>query len=184
MATTFVQIANRAITFLGGDAIASLEDDTKEGRAAKRMYEQTRDQVLRDHPWNFAVKRASVSANTTSPVFEYTNAFDFPNDTLRIIEVDTDEEWAVEGRQIVTDASAPLKIVYLERVTDATLFDALFVEAYALRLAADIAYDVTASQTVAQGLEAKYQRALSVARTVDAQESLPEHELNWIEARL
>jgi hypothetical protein len=183
MATTFVEIANRAITYLGGDPITALTDDTKEGRACNRLYEQTRDQLQRDHPWNFGIKRASLSANTTAPVFEYTNAFDFPDGTLRIIEVDTTEEWAVEGRQIVTDAAAPLDIVYIERVTDPNLFDAKFIEAYALRLAADIAYDITASQTVSATAEQKYAAMLQEARLVDAQESLSANEQSWLDAR-
>jgi len=183
MATTFVQIANRAITFLGGTTITALTDDTKEGRACLRLYEQSRDQLLRDHPWNFAIKRARLAANTTAPVFEYTNAFDFPDDTLRIIDVDTTEEWAVEGRQIVTDASAPLDIVYIERVDDPTLFDSKFIEAYALRLAADIAYDITASQTVATKTETKYAALLQEARLVDAQESLSANEQTWLDVR-
>ena len=183
MATTFVEIANRAITFLGGDTIASLDDDTKEGRACKRLYEQTRDQLLRDHPWNFAVKRASLAANTTAPEYEYTNAFDFPDATLRILDVETAEEWAVEGRQIVTDAAAPLQIVYIERVTDPNLFDSKFIEAYSLRLAADIAYDITASQTVATNAETKFNSSLQEARLVDAQESLSASEQSWLDAR-
>lgn len=183
MATTFVEIANRAITYLGGETITSLDDDTKEGRACKRLYEQTRDQLLRDHPWNFAIKRASLAANTTAPVFEYTNAFDWPDKCLRIIEVNTTEEWAVEGQQIVTDAAAPLEIVYIERVTDPNLFDAKFIEAYSLRLAADIAYDITASQTVASNAETKYASLLQEARLIDAQESLSANEQSWLDAR-
>tara|TARA_R110000824_G_scaffold329221_2_gene516041 strand:+ start:1850 stop:2404 length:555 start_codon:yes stop_codon:yes gene_type:complete len=183
VATTFVEIANRAITFLGGTTITALTDDTKEGRAVLRLYEQTRDQILRDHPWNFAIRRVQIAANTTSPVFEYTNAFDWPVDCLRIIEVDTTEEWAVEGRQIVTDASAPLDVVYVHQVTDANLFDAKFIEVYSLRLAADIAYDITASQTVAQTAETKYSALLQEARLIDAQESLSASEQSWLDAR-
>ena len=183
MATTFVEIANRALTFLGAEPITSLADDSKEARSCNRLYEQTRDQLLRDHPWNFAIKRKSLSANTTAPIFEYTNAFDFPDNTLRILEVDTDEEWAVEGAQIVTDAAAPLLIVYVERVTDPNLFDTKFIETYALRLAADIAFDITASQTVAQTAEQKYMQSIQAARLVDAQESLSENEQTWLDAR-
>tara|TARA_R110000744_G_scaffold50958_5_gene109938 strand:- start:2338 stop:2892 length:555 start_codon:yes stop_codon:yes gene_type:complete len=183
MATTFVEIANRALTFLGEVPITALSDDTKPARACNRLYEQTRDQLLRDHPWNFAIKRVSIAANTTAPVYEYTNAFDWPADCLRIIEVDTSEEWAVEGRQIVTDASAPLQIVYVHQVTDANLFDAKFIEAYSLRLAADIAYEITASQTVANVAEQKFAAMLQEGRLVDAQESLSASAVSWLDAR-
>jgi|TARA_R110000744_G_scaffold107476_5_gene203970 hypothetical protein len=183
MATTFVEIANRALTFLGAEPITTLSDDTKEARTCNRLFEQTRDQLLRDHPWNFAIKRVALAANTIAPIFEYTNAFNFPDSTLRIIEVDTTEEWAVEGRTIVTDASAPLNIVYIERVTDPNLFDTKFIETFALRLAADIAYDITASQTVAQTAEQKFTQSLQATRLVDAQESLSADEQTWLDAR-
>jgi hypothetical protein len=184
MATTFVEIANRAITFLGGTTITALTDDTKEARACNRLYEQTRDQLLRDHAWNFSILRVSIAANTTSPIYEYTNAFDWPADCLRILEVDTTEEWAVEGRQIVTDAAAPLQIVYVHQVTDANLFDAKFIEAYSLRLAADIAYDITASSTVANVAEQKFAASIQEARLIDAQESLSASETSWLDARV
>lgn len=184
MAATFVSIANRALTLLGAQPITSLSDDTKEARACNRMFEQSRDQVLRGHPWNFAMTRVALAANTTAPVFEFTNAFDWPSDCLRIIECDTLEEWIVEGRQIVTKAAAPLNVVYIKQITDPTFFDALFVEAYALRLAADIAYDITASQQVLSNMEELYARKLAEARLVDAQEALPAAEDTWLSSRI
>jgi len=184
MATTFVEIANRAITFLGGEPITNLNDDTKEGRACFRLYEQTRDFVLRDHPWNFAIFRAELAANTTAPVYEFTNAYDFPDGCLRILEVNTLEEWKVEGRQIVTDEGAPLQIVYIKQITDPNQFDTKFIEAYAMRLAADIAYDITASQTVVANAENKYAVLIKEARLIDAQESLVEDEQDWLDARV
>ena len=171
MASTFVSISNRALTLLGAQPITSLEDDTKEARACNRMFEQSRDQVLRGHPWNFAMKRVAL-------------AFDWPSDCLRIIECDTLEEWIVEGRQIVTKAAAPLNIVYVSQITDPTFFDALFVEAYALRLAADISYDITASQQVLGNMEELYARKLAEARLVDAQEALSASEDSWLQARI
>jgi len=183
MATSFVSIANRALTYLGAEPLTALTDDTKEGRAVNRLYEQTRDALLRDHAWNFCIKRVSIAANTTSPVWEYTNAFDWPADCLRIIEVDTTEEWSVEGRQIVTDAAAPLLITYVHQVTDAALFDAKFVEAYALRMAADLAYDLTGSQKAVELAEAKFKQFMNEAKTVDGQESLSANEQSWLDAR-
>ena len=184
MTSTFVSISNRALTLLGAQPITSLSDDTKEARSCNRMHEQSRDQVLRGHPWNFATKRVALAANTIAPVWYYTNAFDWPSDCLRILQVDTVEEWVVEGRSIVSDAAAPLNIVYTSQVIDITLFDTLFVEAYALRLAADIAYDITASQPVMANMEELYTRKLAEARMVDAQEAQPAAESTWLQSRL
>lgn len=181
--STFVSICNRALTWLGAEPITDLTDSTKEGRACNRMYQQSRDQALRDHPWNFALARKSLAANTTAPIWDYTNAYDFPTGCLRIIEVNTSEEWVVEGKQILSDQAAPLEILYIQTVTDPTLFDAMFVEAYAARLAADLAYDLTANGKVSTSAEAIYQGRLSAARLVDAQESLSADETTWLSAR-
>ena len=102
---------------------------------------------------------------------------------LRIIEVNTTEEWAVEGRSIVSDAAAPLQILYIGKITDTSIYDAKFVEAYAMRLAADIAYELTSSQTVVAAAENKYGSLIQEARLVDAQESSSATEDTWLAAR-
>ena len=183
MAGSIVDIANKALTYLGSDAITNITDATVEGRAINRIYEQSRDYCLRDHPWNFAMIRVALAADTTAPVWEYTNSFPWPSDCLRIIEVNTTEEWAVEGRSIVSDAAAPLQILYIGKITDTSIYDAKFVEAYAMRLAADIAYELTSSQTVVAAAENKYGSLIQEARLVDAQESSSATEDTWLAAR-
>jgi hypothetical protein len=103
---------------------------------------------------------------------------------LSIYEVDTTEEWIVEGRKIVTNAAAPLSIIYVYEVDDPTEFDVLFTEAYAYRLAADISYDITASQQVLNNMETLYQRKLAEARLVDAQEALAAEEESFLSSRV
>lgn len=127
--------------------------------------------------------RVALAADTTSPVWEYSNSFPWPSDCLRIIEVDTTEEWSVEGRNIVTDAAAPLNILYIADITDTSIYDAKFVEAYAMRLASDVAYELTANQTVVASVSTAYSSLIQEARLVDAQETLSASENTWLEAR-
>jgi hypothetical protein len=181
--STFVSISNRALTWLGAEPITDLTDNTKEGRACNRIYQQSRDQALRDHPWNFALKRVAVAADTTAPIWKYSNAYSWPSGCLRIIEVDTLAEWVVEGRKILTDQAAPLNILYIDTIEDPTLFDAMFVEAYAARIAADLAFDLTANGTVVANAQQLYTTRLAAARLVDAQEALSADETDWLEAR-
>lgn len=183
MAGSIVDIANKGLTYLGANAITALTDDTVEGRAINRIHEQSRQYCLRDHPWNFAMTRVSLAADTTSPVWEYTNLFPWPSNCLRVIEVDTTEEWAVEGRNIVTDAAAPLNILYIADVTDTSIYDAKFTEAYAMRLASDVAYEITSSQTVVASASAAYATLIQEARLVDAQETTSASEDSWLSSR-
>ena len=183
MAGSIVDIANKGLTYLGANAITALTDDTVEGRAINRIHEQSRQYCLRDHPWNFAMTRGALAAATTSPVWEYTNLFPWPSNCLRIIEVDTTEEWAVEGRNIVSDAAAPLNILYIADITDTSIYDAKFTEAYAMRLASDVAYEITSSQTVVASASAAYATLIQEARLVDAQETTSASEDTWLSAR-
>ena len=127
--------------------------------------------------------RVALAADTTSPVWEYTNLFPWPSNCLRIIEVDTTEEWAVEGRNIVSDAAAPLNILYIADITDTSIYDAKFTEAYAMRLASDVAYEITSSQTVVASASAAYATLIQEARLVDAQETTSASEDTWLSAR-
>ena len=43
MAGSIVDIANKALTYLGADAITNVSDDTVEGRSINRIFEQSRD---------------------------------------------------------------------------------------------------------------------------------------------
>ena len=183
MAGSIVDIANKGLTYLGANAITALTDDTVEGRAINRIHEQSRQYCLRDHPWNFAMTRVALAADTTSPVWEYTNLFPWPSNCLRIIEVDTTEEWAVEGRNIVSDAAAPLNILYIADITDTSIYDAKFTEAYAMRLASVVAYEITSSQTVVASASAAYATLIQDARLVDAQATTSAAEDTWWSAR-
>ena len=158
MAGSIVDIANKGLTYLGANAITALTDDTVEGRAINRIHEQSRQYCLRDHPWNFAMTRVALAADTT-------------------------EEWAVEGRNIVSDAAAPLNILYIADITDTSIYDAKFTEAYAMRLASDVAYEITSSQTVVASASAAYATLIQEARLVDAQETTSASEDTWLSAR-
>mgnify|MGYP001194737015 FL=1 len=183
--STFVSICNLALTELGAanPPITDLADNTKTARACNRIYEQARDQALRDHPWNFALKRIALAADTDTPLWTYANAYTWPTGALRIIECDTTSAWVIEGQKILTDAGAPLNILYIDTITDPTLFDAKFVEAYAAKIAATIAFDITASRTAVADMVTLYQSRLQSARLIDAQESLTADENTWLEAR-
>lgn len=171
-----VQICNLALTRLGhkSDPLASLADTGKAARLCALHYEPTRDAVLRAHPWNFAVKRAELPALEAAPVWGHARAFQLPADLLRVLELeDSGAEYRVEGRTIATDAGAPLRLEYLARVTDPGLFDALFIDALAARLAAELAVPLTDNAQLAETMSALYQAKLAEARTTDAMEGTP-----------
>jgi hypothetical protein len=168
-----VTIVNRALTLLGELAITAFTDDKKAARLATRDFADERDDLLSIHPWNFAMARASLPANASDPEWEFDYAYDFPVDALTIRKVNgeaLDYGWHVEGRQIVTDLSAPLEIQYTRKITDANLMPPYFREALAAKLAWGWAETITGSAKIEDKKEKQYFKKLTTARTADGQE--------------
>ncbi len=185
MAASETEIANSALMKLGADRIVSLNDDTREARLLKEQYGKVRDDLLRSHPWNFAIERISLAALTTEPAFGFTYEFQLPTDCLRVLEIeDMDSEWQKEGTKIRADIS-PLYIKYVKRITEVGKFDANFCEVLALKLAADIAYAVTQNASLKKQLNDEYEQKLRTARSFDGQEGgvRTVYARKWLNAR-
>ncbi len=68
MATSDVDICNQALGRIGcRDSIASLQEQTTEGRTCNLYYATTRDEMLRAAQWNFARKVAYLSVLKAAP---------------------------------------------------------------------------------------------------------------------
>ena len=172
MAST-VEICNIALSNLGDQLITSLTEANARARACNLRFNDTRDAVLRSHPWNCAMSRATLAVSGT-PDWGYTNSFALPTDCLRVLDVeDPDTEWKIEGRNIVSDGST-IKIRYIAQITDTTLFDSTLVQAIALKLAWEIAETLTGNIDLKREMWQKYQFAMSEARSNDAMEGTPE----------
>lgn len=181
-----VGIVNSGLVKLGADGITSLGDDSVEARAANAQYEKLRDEVLRAHPWNFAVARERLAALSEAPPFGFDRQHQLPSDCLRVLRVgDGRTAFEIEGRRLLTDAEQ-VDLVYARRVTDPNDFDAMFREALAYRIAAELAYRLANSMTLANSMMQLYRDQLALARSVDAQESGVNRMTEagaWIEAR-
>ena len=182
MATTETEICNSALAKIGAQSILDLDEESKAGRLCKKLYPLLRDEVMAAHPWNFAIKRADLGdALATAPVFEYSYAYALPGDCLRVIKTNLNLEpsgageakWKIENvedqRALVTDWE-DIKVMYVAKITNVTLFQPHFVEALAWRLAADLAYPMTTSSTLAANMLAIYEDRLAKARSFDGQE--------------
>ncbi len=185
-----VGIANAALRKLGQSPITSFDENTKAARLANERFADLRDELLSRHPWNFAMRRASLAASATAPAWGYTNAFTLPTDYVRVFEVNEEDEysgkWKVEDGAIVTDLDAPLKIRYVYRVEDANRMTAGFREALASVCAADWAEDITGADSVVKTAASKATIAVAQARSNDGQEGIPDQVEadEWLDARL
>jgi len=166
---TDVSICSNALGLLGEDPITALSDDSERARLANRWYEITRDALIQDHPWNFALERVELAKLVTTPSFEYGVAFQLPSDHLRIVKVESGEAYKVEGDILLSDEGSE-KILYIKRLTDPTRFSPLFVMALQAQLAMIFAQALVGKQSLQGQMAQLSQYWLGRARTSDALE--------------
>lgn len=187
-----VAIYNMALDMLDEAPVTGPSDDTRAARLLARNYAQTRDEVLRAHPWNFAVTRALLAAASAAPAFGWTRAFPLPADCLRLLPVVSGGRLdgapvahEIEGGAVLTDALAPLAVRYVRRIGNPSEFDPLFARALAARLAVYVGHVLTGKQSYVERIGRIYDDILVEARRIDALEATPPVPLgeDWIEAR-
>lgn len=182
-----VDICNEAMDLLGAATITALTENSKEARLCNRRFETVRDAVLRSHPWNTAISRAEIARDSAAPAFGFSYQYTLPTDPycLRVLSFwnsnvdseiaayDSQVMYKIEGRKILSDEGT-CKITYIGRITDTEQYDAMLSNTIAHRLAAETAYAITGSTTVAQQMQALYEQRLREARSMDAMEGYPD----------
>ncbi len=195
-----IEVCNHALTKLGADRILSLADDNKGARAIAAVYDKLLDAELSRNRWAFAMKRASLPALADAPVWGYARAFLLPVDCLSLVWVDgaaqaltlsdrledSASPYLVEGRRILTDLGAPLRIRYVSRVIDPGNWDPAFWDAFAARLAFEVCEDVTQSPGKKDALWGEYRQHVAQARRVSAIQQPPQvlPDDSWLLSRL
>lgn len=175
--TTPVKICSNALLRLGSQPISSLADGSPRALVASNLYPTIRDSVLRSHPWNCAMKRAVLSPVVEAPAFGYTYAFTLPGDFLRAWHVSDDDgqtplEYAIEGRQLLTD-SGTVYLQYVFKNEDPATWDTLLLNAMEVSMAAALAIPVTGDAAKKQEFEREAMVVLRSARAVDGQDNPP-----------
>ncbi len=200
--TSVVDIANYALNTLGATNISSLDENSKAARIIDQRYESVRDTVFRAHPWNCLLRRAELAKESTAPEFGYANQYALPTDPfcLRVLEFSNGTlsypqdnmtsnsggpVFVIEGRKLLTDEGIA-KIKYVGRVTDPQQYEANLTETMAAKLAMEIAYALTGSNSLVQLTAGLYDQKLKEARFVDGTEGAPQRieASEFIEARL
>jgi len=171
--SSVTQICNRALQHLGAARITDLSEDSRNARSCNAVYEIARDAELEAHPWRFAIKRVALAADSVSPAFGKERSFTLPADYMKIMprdmgRLDIYTDWEIEGDKIFTDESAPLEIRYIGRITDVSLFPALFQEALSARIAMELSEEITQSNSKIATIAQIYKSKTDQARRANA----------------
>ncbi len=191
-----IEIINYAAGKVGAETtLTDLLENNKLARTAAVVWPLALDATLAASPWNFAMARAALPALSSAPAFGYALQYQRPTDLLRLVEINdvhvwnlfpgSDAPYSYEGDKILTDMGAPLRLRYVRRVTDPTLFSPKFVEAFAFKLAMEFALPVTESEATRQAMETAFLAEVNEAKGIDGRENPPEipDEDDWIMAR-
>jgi hypothetical protein len=191
-----IDICNLALSHIGASAtISSLTEQSEEAFHCNLLYADARDAVLRAHPWGFA-KRYLALSECANPPGNWKYRYAYPNDAIyarEILQANTlgdpiKFEIALSdkfnSREVLTNQENAT-LVYTYKVTNTLVFDPLFINALAWRIASDIAMPLTRDQERLKAAYQMYQMAISEAHTFNANESHEDvnREASWITGR-
>lgn len=189
------RICNAALAHLGeGKKITSIEDNTPLANVLKQTWDEARDEVLADHPWNFALRRKDQPTSDDAEIAgtEYDQAFAKPADCLRWLPYRPGHpdyfEGEEEGDFILSNAQAPIIVRYIARIEDVTRWTPGARAALAAKLAMINAKAITGQSGMIDRMSAIYDGLLSKAKRQDGAASGDralryETRSNWLGAR-
>jgi hypothetical protein len=173
-----VRIINIALARIGDAAITALDEGTPQQQKAVTFFTNTRESLLRQHPWNFAVHEVELARIPNERPFEFSYAFQLPADYIRLLKVIDADSYKVQGRRILSNEKV-CRIRYVRDVEDPALWDASFTDAFTYQLAAAICFSTVGQASMAElmaGLaEQKLRQAKYIDSTEDVQEAMDEN---------
>jgi hypothetical protein len=189
---TKTEIANLALSHLGiGKEIADLDNEkSQEAVTMRRFYDQTRDAVLRDFPWPFTTRFATLAlvADPPTETLEYAFSYRYPTDCLMIrriqtqLRIDTNQSRIVfklgrddQGQLVYTDEEEA-RIEYTFREEDPQRYTADFILPMSFRLAHYAAPRLTGGDPFKLGQRAVqlYIHEISMAQASAGNEAVPD----------
>lgn len=168
-----IDIINRALAKMGDQRITARTDNNNRARLMDTLYEPMRDELLRECPWNFAIRRDTLAADPAAPVYQWATAFPIPADLLYMVSTENNSAYRLEGNQILSNQENSLNITYVRRVTDPTEFDTGFAETLAAKLAYEGASNITADLDLQDRLFRDFGLTLIRSKKMDGQEDDP-----------
>ena len=154
---TALDICNAALCKLGESPLTAIDSNgTPASRLCYMHYHPARREVLCASRWSFATKKVKLTSAEPASDEEHSVAHSLPPDCLRVLHVNS-PQWILRGRCIFCPITE-IKLTYTADVEDCSLFEPLFAEALATRLACKLCIPLINSSTALQALRDEYRR--------------------------
>lgn len=142
---TVLEIKNRALARLGQDKITDEGATTVVPTLLRDHYDSCRLQLLRSHPWNFAMKREPLTQDNDQPAFGPRYRYVLPPGYVSVVKAAADSEgfrridsFTVEHGYLMT-YSETAYLLYVFDYDDPDDWDYVFTEAVVCLLASRVA---------------------------------------------
>lgn len=188
-----VEIANIALSWLGQNQINDLTDNQNEAKIMNANYATSRDKLLNDHAWTFALRREILTPVTPAqPNFGGGNRYLIPSDVIRVhrvfrptgsgvafvgvnLQTNTlqNADWVKEGEYIIAREET-IWALFIYRNVNTDHYPPSFVHALSARLAADTCMVFTENRRMFEQMEAMYQDKLADAVYADGSQGRTE----------
>ncbi len=182
MALNDVALCSRALIRLGAAPITSFADGTAESEIAGALFGPTRDALLSAYGWSFASGQVSLTMLSESPLADYQNAFQLPNDFLRATSAGSAGRGRGMNYRIARGAlhsdSEEVILTYIFRPEEEE-FPPYFDMALIARLSAEFCIPVTENTSRGETLYKLAEMEFSRARQIDAQQDSPQRIENF-----
>lgn len=192
MVSTWVELANMALTKLGEARISSLTESSEAAVLCNQFYGKARDAILEVYDWSCASERQQLAEVAGDTLSQYEYRYQLPTDPKCLVprqlldcsETDkwyaSDQPYEIHGEYLYTDLDdAGLR--YTARLTSPVRLSSWLAETIATKLAIDIGYKLKTDF----GKTALYQEFMVViSRAYDEDShSLPMEEASesWVE---
>lgn len=181
-----IEIVNNALVTLGETTINSLSEDTTAAKVANVKWDFSRRFCLRLQPWAFATERKELAQENTTPAFQFEYQYLLPADCVRLIQVYQDLDYRLERNRILTNRET-CRIKYVKDETNTGMWDPLFTEMVAAKLAYELAYTIPRMNSLIGTMYELYEEKYLLARVANSQEDysdkLGQHTMRSVSAR-
>jgi len=164
-----VEIISNSMVLLGGNTIASLDEDSTESRIGASLYETSYLFMMTIHRWRFNTKQAQLARLTAEPLYGYLYQFQLPTDLLYLIKIDSHTRYQIYGTTLHSNQEE-IKIDYQYRVEEGNL-PAYFTKPFEFFLASQFAIPLTGDEKKTALYESKYTKHMKSAKFVDSTQS-------------
>ena len=176
-----LDIANWALALIGEKRLSSLSDDSANAENILAAWDLLRDRAIKRSAWKCHLERTSLAADSDEPSWGFAYQYSLAGDVVRVLQVGEtypppelsdyitadNALYRIEGRKIVTNLGAPLKVKWLVNSNAIGEWDSSFCQILAADLAEHLA-PRTAGEAITQRIRSARMEAWAEALATNA----------------